>query len=798
MTNPSRKRVVTSDDLDTLNRNSAYARQQGEVAAVAAAQAEAARADLSETINGAASLAAAGATQRIAQVLDQTTTQQQRNNINAAAATLAQRTATDQAIDALAAANADPADPTLLASRMRVGHVMDAARGTAGLSLGYNLPFWPHKPDREASLLRLLDSGARLVRAGVSWATTEPQDGVYDWAAVDWLLQTGDTYGLHILLLISEHAPDWAKAAGHEYPADPAKLARFVGLLAARAQGYKNLRCTVEAWNEPDLPEHLWPAADYAAAMVQCHDAARPYGTEVITGGLFRGNVSYLQAMYAAQPRLAELAGIGVHLYPQEGAGPEYAGSADNQSSYDKLSWVRAVMDANGHQRGALWLTETGWSTPGTPVLAQQVSEAMLARHAERTVAWLRAHPELRLAAALWYQLALDDAAPGAGTIEQHYGTHRADGTPKRHFRALQSLTTPGVQAATAAAPLGINAVLARAGAAIPNNGGQWFPSTATHSAVPDRYTERVGRRVLQRDTMTADSVYDELHSLGYTASTFAVAGWFYPRTDSTSGQNFELLRLIDQGYAHSYSVLWNDGALRVNNGQAEENATYGGGIAFTVGQPLFVALSVDDGWATVWLWTPGNGLLRYELRQRLFPAYSASNPLLKIIVQSPGRLHSGPLGLWPRLNDADVDAMLADWWPTTPPMGGVVVPITAQDYTAAAFDITNTGITQVPFGGGGWDSAGRFWTVPASGVYQFAWYVKLDGAVPQGTLLNHGVDNLGDVWFAQDYVGPSSVLRGMRTKTLNAGDQVPLRIHNPQNLIVHSVGAGMTLTRLG
>lgn len=37
MTNPSRKRVVTSDDLDILNRNSAYARQQGEAAATAAA-----------------------------------------------------------------------------------------------------------------------------------------------------------------------------------------------------------------------------------------------------------------------------------------------------------------------------------------------------------------------------------------------------------------------------------------------------------------------------------------------------------------------------------------------------------------------------------------------------------------------------------------------------------------------------------------------------------------------------------------------------------------------------------------
>ena len=42
MTNPSRKRVVTSDDLDTLNRNSAYARQQGEIAAAAAERATAA------------------------------------------------------------------------------------------------------------------------------------------------------------------------------------------------------------------------------------------------------------------------------------------------------------------------------------------------------------------------------------------------------------------------------------------------------------------------------------------------------------------------------------------------------------------------------------------------------------------------------------------------------------------------------------------------------------------------------------------------------------------------------------
>lgn len=48
MTNPSRKRVVTSDDLDTLNRNSAYARTQGEAARAAAETAGALLGDVQE------------------------------------------------------------------------------------------------------------------------------------------------------------------------------------------------------------------------------------------------------------------------------------------------------------------------------------------------------------------------------------------------------------------------------------------------------------------------------------------------------------------------------------------------------------------------------------------------------------------------------------------------------------------------------------------------------------------------------------------------------------------------------
>lgn len=107
MTNPTRKRVVTLDDLNVLNQNAAYARQKGEEASAAAQQADTARQNL-ETLGGDTQAAGQQATQA------------------AQAATLAKNSATAAALQASQAAG----------DAVTAAELAEGAAGTANQAAG--------------------------------------------------------------------------------------------------------------------------------------------------------------------------------------------------------------------------------------------------------------------------------------------------------------------------------------------------------------------------------------------------------------------------------------------------------------------------------------------------------------------------------------------------------------------------------------------------------------------------------------------------------------------------------------
>ncbi|GHG34386.1 hypothetical protein GCM10017784_30180 [Deinococcus indicus] len=107
MTNPTRKRVVTLDDLNVLNQNAAYARQKGEEASAAAQQADTARQNL-EALGGDTQAAGQQATQA------------------AQAATLAKNSATAAALQASQAAG----------DAVTAAELAEGAAGTANQAAG--------------------------------------------------------------------------------------------------------------------------------------------------------------------------------------------------------------------------------------------------------------------------------------------------------------------------------------------------------------------------------------------------------------------------------------------------------------------------------------------------------------------------------------------------------------------------------------------------------------------------------------------------------------------------------------
>ncbi len=119
---------------------------------------------------------------------------------------------------------------------------------------------------REAYLATLDDLGVKKIRIPVYWDLTEPKEGEYNFADLDWQLEEAQKRNAEIILAIGQKVPRWPECAIPEYVKnDDAKrkteLAKFIEVVVNR---YKN-NPSVRYWqveNEPFLKFGECPALD--------------------------------------------------------------------------------------------------------------------------------------------------------------------------------------------------------------------------------------------------------------------------------------------------------------------------------------------------------------------------------------------------------------------------------------------------------------------------------------------------------------------------------------------------------
>jgi hypothetical protein len=138
---------------------------------------------------------------------------------------------------------------------------------------------------------RTVQSGAGLVRLGVSWANivgsqrppdpTNPGSSSYNFSGVDPAVRDARARGLAVLLTISASAPTWAEGPGRPASArpgtwkpNPSDLAAFVQALAARYSGHFNPGSgtlpavrALQIWDEPNQDYWLAPAYQGSTAV---------------------------------------------------------------------------------------------------------------------------------------------------------------------------------------------------------------------------------------------------------------------------------------------------------------------------------------------------------------------------------------------------------------------------------------------------------------------------------------------------------------------------------------------------
>ncbi|MEM6331992.1 MAG: beta-galactosidase [Planctomycetota bacterium] len=106
--------------------------------------------------------------------------------------------------------------------------------------------------------------GVKSVRFGTAWRHTEPQQGQWNWAPLDRLVNAATQAGMEPQLMLSFGGAEWTKPPESleraradnamnrqwRYPPRPELWREFVRTVANRHRGRVRLR---EVWNEPDI-----------------------------------------------------------------------------------------------------------------------------------------------------------------------------------------------------------------------------------------------------------------------------------------------------------------------------------------------------------------------------------------------------------------------------------------------------------------------------------------------------------------------------------------------------------------
>jgi hypothetical protein len=246
--------------------------------------------------------------------------------------------------------------------------------------------------------------GVNWARENLSWASIEPERGVFHWSAFDSLISAAKADGVTILPLALTLAPSWAS------PGDSADYAAFVKAAVLRyGPGTSANLSWWELGNEPYFAQS-WGgssaepeayARDFAAASEAAKGinasakmlVAADYQDNAQVGGLTQWEMSWVDSMFAAVPSLGHLVdGVAVHLYGGDPALPLAApgGFRDTsgQWAFARVDTIREKFLAHG-VNVPFWITEAGWST-------WEMSEATQAKYYTDLAPAIAARPWIR------------------------------------------------------------------------------------------------------------------------------------------------------------------------------------------------------------------------------------------------------------------------------------------------------------------------------------------------------------------------------------------------------------------
>jgi len=207
-----------------------------------------------------------------------------------------------------------------------------------------------------AKAARLMqEAGMSFVRVDFLWEDIQPQQGRFDFAKYDQIVEVMSDYGISILGLLNYSAL-WA-SENNRWNQPPRDYKDFVNYAAAVIARYKGRIRHWEVWNEPDSPTY-WEPQDglksYCRLLKEVYQAAKRIDPEciILNGGLANG-ISSVNLLYDNGSKdYFDI--LNVHYFAHSAT----PGAIKRVLAFPKL--VRKVMDRNGDAQKKIWLSEIG------------------------------------------------------------------------------------------------------------------------------------------------------------------------------------------------------------------------------------------------------------------------------------------------------------------------------------------------------------------------------------------------------------------------------------------------------
>lgn len=221
----------------------------------------------------------------------------------------------------------------------------------------------------------LADTGFVFARQEFSWAQIEAQQGQYDWATYDTIVNALSSEGVSVIAVVAD-APAWASAGGAvqsevQPPSGTAELEAFMQALTSR---YGDDMPFVQFWDRPNLASR-WGGRPATGPEFEQYLSAAFYGArsgnpeiQIITPELARRSdvpegptdLEFLASLYdAGAEDVFDV--VGIRLDGGE-ASPDDRLVSSGRTNFSRAVLFRELMVEEGDGATPVWATTYGWA----------------------------------------------------------------------------------------------------------------------------------------------------------------------------------------------------------------------------------------------------------------------------------------------------------------------------------------------------------------------------------------------------------------------------------------------------